>query len=85
MATQKWCSKRNNFVPCPEHDIKLLTNIKRGYTMHYAPVVWKAELTSEMMFHLTSAQQQELRGRLELAVDSIAAEYKVGREFKHEL
>jgi hypothetical protein len=49
------------------------------------PVVWKAELTNEMMFHLTSAQQQELRGKLDLAVDSIAAEYKVGREFKHEL
>ena len=82
MATQKWCSKRNNFVPCPEHDIKLLTNIKRGYIM---TVVWKAELTNEMMSHLTTAQQQELRNRLELAVDSIAAEYKVGREFKHEL
>ena len=24
-ATQKWCSKRNNFATCPEHDIKLLT------------------------------------------------------------
>ena len=49
------------------------------------PVVWKAELTNEMLFHLTSAQQQELRGRLELAVDTIAAKYEVGREFKHEL
>lgn len=47
--------------------------------------VWKAELTSEMMFHLTSAQQQELRGRLSLAVDTIAAEYKIGREFEREL
>jgi len=49
------------------------------------PVVWKAELTNEMMFHLTSAQQQELRGKLDLAVDTIAAEYKVGREFEREL
>ena len=47
--------------------------------------VWKAELTTEMMSHLTSAQQQELRGKLSLAVDTIAAEYKVGREFEREL
>jgi hypothetical protein len=48
-------------------------------------VVWKAELTSEMMLHLTSAKQQELRSRLSLAVDTIASEYQVGKEFKHEL
>ena len=48
-------------------------------------VVWKAELTTEMMSHLTSAQQQELRSRLSLVVDIIAAEYKVGREFEREL
>jgi hypothetical protein len=48
-------------------------------------VVWKAELTNKMMLHLTSAEQQELKGKLELAVDTIAAEYEVGREFKHEL
>jgi transcription initiation factor IIE alpha subunit len=47
--------------------------------------LWKAELTDEMMFHLTSAKQQELRNRLSLAVDTIAAEYKVGKEYKHEL
>jgi hypothetical protein len=47
--------------------------------------VWKAELTNEMMFHLTSEQQRELRSRLSDAVDTIASEYKVGKEFKHEL
>jgi len=49
------------------------------------PVVWKAELTNEKMFQLTSAQQKELRGRLELAVDTLSAEYKVGREFENGL
>jgi hypothetical protein len=44
--------------------------------------VWKAEVTQDMINHLTSAQQQELRGKLELAVDTIAADYKVGREFQ---
>lgn len=47
--------------------------------------LWKAELTSEMMFHLTSAQQRELMSKLSDAVDTIASEYKVGKEFKHEL
>lgn len=47
--------------------------------------VWKAELTSEMMFHLTSAQQRELMSKLSDAVDTIASEYKVGKEYKHEL
>lgn len=47
--------------------------------------VWKAELTSEMMFHLTSAQQRELMSKLSDAVDTIASEYEVGREYKHEL
>jgi hypothetical protein len=47
--------------------------------------VWKAELTNEMMFHLTSAQQRELMSKLSDVVDTIASEYQVGKEFKHEL
>ena len=64
---------------------------QRGTTMTPVPkeldkrTVWKAEITQNMLNHLTSAQQQELRGRLSLAVDTIAAEYKVGREFEREL
>jgi hypothetical protein len=46
---------------------------------------WKAELTSEMMSHLSEEKQAELRNRLTEAVDFIAAAYEVGREFKHEL
>jgi len=64
---------------------------QRGTTMTPVPkeldkrTVWKAEITQDMINHLTSAQQQELRSRLSLIVDVIAAEYKVGREFEREL
>lgn len=44
-------------------------------------IVWKAELPREMMSHLSYDEQNELMRRLSQAVDSIAAEYKVGREF----
>lgn len=48
-------------------------------------IVWKAELPREMMTHLSSEEQNLLMRRLTEAVDSIAAEYKVGKEFgKHE-
>jgi len=46
---------------------------------------WKAELTDEMIAHLSSEQQTQLRRELSEAVDTIAAKYEVGREFKHEL
>jgi hypothetical protein len=48
-------------------------------------IVWKAELSREMMTHLSEEQQHMLTRRLTEAVDTIAAEFKVGREFKHEL
>jgi hypothetical protein len=48
-------------------------------------IVWKAELPREMMTHLSDEQQSMLMRRLTEAVDAIAAEFKVGREFKHEL
>ena len=48
-------------------------------------IVWKAELTEEMLAHLTPEQQSDLRNKLTDAVDFIAAAYKVGREFKNEL
>lgn len=47
--------------------------------------VWKAELTTEMMSHLSEEKQQELRNKLTDAVDFIASAYEVGREYKHEL
>ena len=48
-------------------------------------IVWKVELTREMMSHLSIEQQSMLMRMLTKAVDGIAYEFKVGREFgKHE-
>ena len=54
---------------------------QRGKTM---TVVWKAEVTREMMSHLSEEQQHELMRELSKAVDAIGSEYEVGREFTHE-
>jgi hypothetical protein len=48
-------------------------------------IVWKAELSREMMSHLSLDKQHELMRKLSEQVDFIAAAYEVGREFKHEL
>lgn len=48
-------------------------------------IVWKAELSREMMSHLPLDKQQELMRKLTEHVDFIAAAYEVGKEFKHEL
>jgi hypothetical protein len=45
-------------------------------------IVWKAELSREMMTHLSNEQQNMLMRELSEAVDSIAAKFKVGREFQ---
>jgi hypothetical protein len=45
-------------------------------------IVWKAELPREMMSHLSTEQQNMLMNKLSQAVDTIAAEFKVGREFQ---
>jgi hypothetical protein len=47
-------------------------------------IVWKAELSREMMSHLSLDKQHELMKKLTEQVDFIAAAYEVGREFKHE-
>jgi hypothetical protein len=48
-------------------------------------IVWKAELSREMMSHLSLDKQHELMRTLSEQVDFIAAAYEVGKEFKHEL
>lgn len=55
---------------------------QKGTTMK---IVWKAELTDEMIAHLSFDDKVKIRLLLSTVVDAIAAEYKVGREFKHEL
>jgi len=47
--------------------------------------VWKAEVTEDMIRHLSEEQRNELMRELSKAVDAIGSEYEVGREFKHEL
>ena len=55
---------------------------QKGTTMN---IVWKAELSREMMSHLSDEQQHMLMRRLTEVVDKTAAEFMVGREFKNGL
>jgi hypothetical protein len=47
--------------------------------------LWKAELTDELIAHLTDDDKVRIRRDLDMAVEAICNEYEVGREFKHEL
>jgi hypothetical protein len=47
-------------------------------------LLWKAEVTSEMVAHLSEEKKVQLFRDLSNAVDTIGAEAEVGREFKHE-
>ena len=46
--------------------------------------VWKAELTDDLIAHLSDDDKVKIRLMLSAVVDAIAAEYKVGKEYKHE-
>ena len=46
--------------------------------------VWKAEITRDMIKHLSEEKQHELMRELSKAVDAIGSDYEVGREFTHE-
>lgn len=46
--------------------------------------LWKAEITDDMVNHLTQEQRTGLFKELSNAVEQIASELEVGREFKHE-
>ena len=45
--------------------------------------VWKAEVTQDMIKHLSEEKRHELMRELSKAVDAIGADYEVGREFNH--
>ncbi len=47
--------------------------------------LWKAEITDDMVKHLSLDQRKELFKQLDDAVERIASEVEVGREFKHEV
>ena len=46
--------------------------------------LWKAEVTSEMVAHLSEDKKVQLFKDLSDAVEAIASDVEVGREFKHE-
>jgi hypothetical protein len=46
--------------------------------------LWKAEITDDMVKHLNQEQRIGLFTELSNAVEQIASELEVGREFKHE-
>ena len=47
--------------------------------------LWKAELTDELIAHLTDDDKVRIRRDLDMAVEAICNEYEVGKEHKHEL
>ena len=46
-------------------------------------VLWYAEVTDEMITHLSPSQRNEFMNKLSAEIDKIGQEYKVGREFKN--
>ena len=47
--------------------------------------LWKAELTDELIAHLSEEDKYAIRRELDDAVMAICEEYEVGREFNHVL
>ena len=47
--------------------------------------LWKAELTDELIAHLTDDDKVRIRRDLDMAVEAVCSEYEVGKEHKHEL
>lgn len=46
--------------------------------------LWKAELTDELVAHLSDADKIQIRRELDKAVEAICEPYQVGREFNHD-
>jgi hypothetical protein len=47
--------------------------------------LWKAELTDELIAHLSDDDKVQIRRDLDEAIEAICGEYEVGKEYKHEL
>lgn len=47
--------------------------------------LWKAELTDELIAHLSDADKIQIRRDLDKAVEAICESYEVGKEYNHEL
>lgn len=47
--------------------------------------LWKAELTDELIAHLSDEDKRAIRRELDEVVQIVCEEYQVGREYKHDL
>ena len=47
--------------------------------------VWKAELTDELIAHLSDEDKVQIRRDLDAAIEPVCLKYRVGKEYKHEL
>jgi hypothetical protein len=45
-------------------------------------LIWKAEVSDDMVAHLNGEQRLKFINQLSEAVNKLGAEYKVGREYK---
>jgi hypothetical protein len=45
--------------------------------------LWYAQVTEDMITHLSPSQRNEFMNKLSVEIDKIGQEYKVGREFKN--
>jgi hypothetical protein len=47
--------------------------------------LWKAELTDELIAHLSDDDKIQIRRELDKAIEAVCESYEVGKEYKHEL
>jgi hypothetical protein len=47
--------------------------------------LWKAELTDDLIAHLSDEEKYAIRRELDEAVQAVCEVYEVGREYRHEL
>ena len=45
--------------------------------------LWKAELTDELIAHLSDDDKRQIRRDLDKAIEAICESYEVGREYSH--
>jgi hypothetical protein len=46
--------------------------------------LWKAEITADLIRHLSDDEKVEIRRELDKAVEAICESYQVGKEYNHE-
>jgi hypothetical protein len=46
--------------------------------------LWKAELTADLIRHLSDDDKKQIRRDLDKAIEAICGEYEVGKEYTHE-